>query len=117
MKQEMEMIKNDMEACITEKDISDREYFEAMQRYDQNIMNTSLADSINYEKCATENRINYNAKSEVLKKLVFYLALLQKKYDILFEKQEIVAKTFDIFQQDLLPDLNEIDEVLKQYKF
>ncbi len=117
MKQEMEMTKNDMEACITEKNISDREYFEAMQRYDQNIMDISLADSISHEKCATENRINYNAKSEVLKKLVFYLGLLQKKYDMLFEKQEIVAKTFEIFKQDLLPDLNEIDEVLKQYEF
>lgn len=117
MKQEMEIIKSDREACITEKEISDREYFDAIERYDQNIMDTSLADSIKHEQCATEKRIQYNAKSEVLKKIVFYLGLLQKKYDMLFAKQDIVAKTFDIFKENLLPDLNEIDEVLKQYEF
>lgn len=117
MKQEMELIKGDMEACIVEKNIQDKAYFEAMARYDQNIMEVSLTESIKYEKCATENRIQYNAKAEIAKKLVFYLGLLQKKYDMLFAKQDIVTKTFEIFKENLLPDLNEIDMLLKQYTF
>lgn len=117
MKQEMNMIKGDMEICITQKNIYDKEYFDAIEKYDQQRMEETLAESIVYEKCAIENRIQYNAKGELVKKIVFYLGMLQKKYDMLFEKQDIVAKEFNIFQENILPDLNEIDKVLKQYDF
>ena len=117
MKQEMDILKSDMEACITDKGISDKAYFDAIDRYDQNIMDVSLNDSIKYENCAVENRIQYNAKTSVARKLVFYLWLLQKKYDMLFEKQEIVTQNFTIFRDKILPDLNQIDELLKQYTF
>ena len=62
-----------MNSCITEKGISDKAYFDAIERYDQNIMESSLGDSINNEKCISENRIQYNAESEIADKLVFYL--------------------------------------------
>lgn len=117
MKQEMDILKSDMEACITDKGISDKAYFDAIDRYDQNIMDVSLNDSIKYENCAVENRIQYNAKTSVARKLVFYLWLLQKKYDILFAKQEIVTQNFTIFRDKILPDLNQINELLKQYTF
>jgi hypothetical protein len=117
MKQEMELLKMDMQSCLVDKTISDKAYFDAIDRYDQNIMEVSLKDSINYETCATENRVQYNAKTGIARKLVFYLGLLQKKYDVLFTKQEIVAQNFDIFRDNILPDLNEIDALLQQYKF
>lgn len=117
MKQEMELLKMDMQSCLVDKAISDKAYFEAIDRYDQNIMEVSLNDSIVYETCATENRIQYNAKTSIARKLVFYLGLLQKKYDVLFAKQEIVADNFDVFRDNILPDLNEIDSLLQQYKF
>ena len=69
----MDILKLDMEACITDKGISDKAYFDAIDRYDQNIMDVSLNDSIKYENCAVENRIQYNAKTSVARKLVFYL--------------------------------------------
>ena len=116
MKQEMAIIQGDMNACLTEKNISDKAYFDAIDRYDQNIMNASLTDSISYETCATQNRIQYNAKIGIAQKLVFYLWVLQKKYDVLFKKQDILAKNFEIFRDNILPDLNEIDQLLKQYK-
>ena len=117
MKQEMVLFKWDMQSCLTEKNISDKSYFDAIDRYDQKIMEASLADSITYENCATENRIQYNAKASIAEKLVFYLGLLQKKYDVLFTKQEILAKNFEIFRDNILPDLNQIDQLLQQYKF
>ncbi len=117
LKQEMQIFKSDMEACLTDKNISDKSYFDAVERYDQHIMDTSLTESIKYENCATENRIQYNAKVNVTKKLVFYLGLLQKKYDMLFEKQDIVTKNFTVFRDNILPDLNEIDILLEQYDF
>ena len=73
MKQEMALLKSDMNSCITDKDISDKAYFDAIDRYDQNIMQVSLAESIKFENCASENRINYNAKTSIAQKLVFYL--------------------------------------------
>lgn len=106
-----------MESCITQKNIYDREYFEAMEIYDQKTMESALENAIVEEKCAIEQRIQYNAKAEISRKLVFYLGMLQKKYDMLFEKQEIVAKEFDIFKNKLLPDLNEINKTLQQYDF
>lgn len=117
IKQEMEIFKGDMQSCIIEKNISDKAYFDAIERYDQNIMETSLTESIVYENCATENRIQYNAKIGIMNKLVFYLALLQKKYDMLFAKQEIVTKNFKIFRDNMLPDLNQIDTLIQQYTF
>lgn len=115
MRQEMEIIKLDMQACITDKQISDKMYFEAMNMYDQKIMETSLKESIQYETCASQKRIQYNAKASLMNKLVFYVWLLQKKYDILFAKQEILAKNFEIFRDNILPDLNEINALIQQY--
>ena len=106
-----------MEACLVDKNISDKAYFDAVERYDQNIMEVSLNESITYETCATENRIQYNAKTSIAQKLVFYLGLLQKKYDLLFAKQEILAQNFEVFRDKILPDLNQIDDLLTQYKF
>jgi len=115
MKQEMKTIKDDREVCINQKWLSDEEYFDAIERYDQNTMDVSISDSIHHEQCITEKRIQYNSKLGIINKMVFYLGILQKKYDILFVKQEIVAKEFTIFKDNILPDLNEIDKILKQY--
>jgi hypothetical protein len=106
-----------MQSCINEKGVSDKAYFDAIERYDQKTMETSLTNSITYENCATENRIKYNAKASITQKIVFYLGLLQKKYDVIFTKQDIVTKNFEIFRDKILPDLNEIDTLLQQYKF
>ncbi len=117
MTQELNILKWDMQSCNDEKAISDKAYFDAIERYDQKIMESSLKDSISFEICSAENRIQYNAKTGIARKLVFYLWVLQKKYDLLFAKQEIVAKNFEIFRDNILPDLNQIDALLQQYKF
>ena len=117
LRQDMQILKQDMQSCINEKSVSDKAYFDAIERYDQKTMETSLTNSITYENCATENRIKYNAKASITQKIVFYLGLLQKKYDVLFAKQDIVTKNFEIFRDKILPDLNEIDTLLQQYKF
>lgn len=117
MKQEMAIFQLDMQSCIAEKNISDKVYFKAINSYDQKSMEEALKSSIEYETCATENRIQYNAKVSIVQKMVFYLWLLQKKYDVLFDKQDILSKNFEIFRDNILPDLNEIDQILKQYEF
>ena len=116
MKQEMDILKSDMDSCIVDKNIADKDYFDAINRYDQKIMQDALMSSIKYETCAWENRIQYNAKLDIATKLVFYLGVLQKKYDVLFKKQDILAQNFQIFSDGILPDLNEIDQILKQYQ-
>lgn len=113
----MQILKSDMDACIVDKNTSDKVYFDAIDRYDQDMMEISLNESIKYENCASENRIQYNANTSVARKLVFYLGLLQQKYDVLFAKQEILAQNFTIFRDKILPDLNQIDALLQQYKF
>lgn len=117
IKWEMALLKSDMQSCLIDKNISDKAYFDAVERYDQAIMQTSLTESIQYENCITDNRIKHNAKARIENKLVFYLWLLQRKYEVMFAKQEILANNFDIFRDNILPDLNEIDRLLQQYKF
>jgi len=117
LRQDMQILKQDMQSCINEKSISDKAYFAAIETYDQKTMEASLTDSIEYENCAAENRINYNAKASIAQKIVFYLGLLQKKYDVLFAKQDILTRNFEIFRDNILPDLNEIDTLFQQYKF
>ena len=115
MKQEMETIKIERQECIIDKQISDKMYVDAINVYDQKTMELSLNESILYEICASEKKIQYNSRLNILKKLVFYLWILQKKYDILFDKQEILAKNFKIFRDNILPDLNEINTLIQQY--
>jgi len=117
IKQELAILQSDMNSCLAEKDISDKAYLDAVDRYDQSIMESSLTESITYQDCASENRIQYNAKVSIENKMVFYLWVLQKKYDLLFAKQDILAKNFEIFRDNILPDLNQIDQLLQQYKF
>jgi len=62
-----------MEACLVDKNVSDKVYFDAVERYDQSMMEVSLNESIIHETCATEKRIQYNAKTSIAQKLVFYL--------------------------------------------
>jgi len=117
IKQEMSLLQTDMQSCIVDKNLSDKAYFDAIDNYDQTTMKSSLTDSIKYENCSTENRIQYNAEVGIARKLVFYLGVLQKKYDVLSAKQDILAKNFTIFRDNILSDLNQINDLLQQYTF
>ena len=117
IQQEVQILKWDMESCLKDKNISNQAYFDAIDSYDKATMEQSIQDAITYENCATENRIQYNAKTGVARKLVFQLWLLPKKYDVLFAKQSIVTENFKVFRDNIVPDLNEIDTLLKQYTF
>ncbi len=115
MKQEMAIFKENMQACLSDKDTSDQAYFDAIETYNQSIMESAIHNSIGYEQCAAENRIKYNAKISIVKKLVLYLGILQQKYDILYAKKDILAKNYEIFKDKILPDLNQIDTLFMQY--
>lgn len=69
----MGLLKAEMESCLIEKGISDKTYFDAIERYDQSIMEAALKESIQHENCVSTNRIQYNAKASIANKLVFYL--------------------------------------------
>ena len=58
----MTILKSDMQACASDKNIADKSYFDAIARYDQSMMEEALNDSLTYETCVSENRIQYNAK-------------------------------------------------------
>ena len=117
LKQMIGITKIEMDACIIDKNISDRMYFEAIHMYDKNIMETSLAESIHYEQCISTQRIQHNAKTIIANKLGGYIWRLQTKYDTLYKNQDILAENFEIFRDNILPELNRIDQLLKQYNF
>ncbi len=117
LKQEMNIFKQNMEACLQDKAIYDKMYVDAMNRYDESIMQMALQNSIVYETCASKNRIQHNARINITRKLVFYLGMLQKKYDILFQKQDIITKNFEVFRDNILPELIEINNILQKYNF
>lgn len=117
LRQEISFLQLDMNACLVDKSIADKEYFDSINMYDQASSEKALATSIASDNCASQNRIQYNAKVYLLERIVFFTSILQQKYDLLFNEQETLINHFDVISDNMLQKLNLINDTLKQYQF
>lgn len=117
IKQELALIKLEMNACQVDKESADRGYFQWIDAYDDQSSQQALTQSIENEKCVTEKRIQYNAKVYLLDKLAFFQSLLKQRYDIIYDEQDIIIDHFEVISDKLIEKLNAINEVLKTYQF
>lgn len=117
LRQELSLLQLGMKACLVDKNTADREYFDSINKYDQSSSDIALQTSIASDTCASENRIQSNAKTYLLNKIVFFTSVLQKKYDLLFNEQETLINHFDVISDAMLQKLNLINETLKSYQF
>lgn len=117
LRQELSLLQLGMKACLVDKNAADREYFDSINTYDQASSEKALQTSIASDTCASENRIQYNAKVYLLDKIVFFTSVLQQKYTLLFNEQETLINHFDVISDAMLQKLNLINETLKSYQF
>ena len=65
LKQDIALLGSDMNNCLSEKSLYDKQFFESISLYDEVYMNESLQKSIETQRCVWENRIKMNAKIAV----------------------------------------------------
>lgn len=117
LKQELALLQIEIKSCLVDKAIADKEYFENTNQYDQIGSQTAMERSISMDKCASENRIRYNAKSYLVGKAVFLTSVLQQKYNVLSTQQEILISYPEVVEDSMLLKLQLINETLKSYQF
>ena len=55
-------------------------------------MEQYLQQSLEYDKCASESRIRYNAYNKIIEQLQYYYEILQMKYSYFLEnKYDIIS--------------------------
>lgn len=117
LKQELALLQLDMKACLVDKTIADKAYFDSVNSYDQSGSQQAIQTSIANDTCASENRIQLNAKTYLLNKIVFFTSVLQQKYNLLFKEQDTLISHFNVISDTMLQKLNTINETLKSYQF
>jgi hypothetical protein len=106
-----------MNACIEEKKLSDQEYFNSINYYDQQAMVASLKKSTIYNACIAQARLEVNAKTAIVSKLKFYYDLLKLKYDFLLKNQEAILNNINVLDAKILQELSDINTTLNSYAF
>ena len=106
-----------MNGCIGEKKISDQEYFNSINYYDQQSMIEALNKSTTYNACISQARLDINAKTAIVSKLKFYYDLLKTKYDFLSRNQEKILNNIYVLDTAILQELSTINDTLNTYNF
>ncbi|MFZ2150590.1 MAG: hypothetical protein WAZ12_03210 [Candidatus Absconditicoccaceae bacterium] len=112
LKQDISLLGVDMNNCLNEKDLYDRQFFESIALYDEIYMNESLQKSIEAQKCAGENRIKMNAKKALLDQLNYYYDFVKIKYEYIQSQRDLIIRNFDFMKNGLLDELVTTKEVL-----
>jgi hypothetical protein len=66
--------------CDESKELSDKNFALALKDFDSKSMEINLNKSLEYEICAGDARIYYNAQSKILEQIEFYYEILEQKY-------------------------------------
>lgn len=112
LKQDISLLWSEMNNCLNEKDLYDRQFFESINLYDEPYMNESLQKSIEAQKCAWENRIKMNAKKALLEQLTYYYDFVKIKYEYIQSQKDLIIRNFDFMKNWLLDELVTTKEVL-----
>lgn len=85
----LEQVKSD---CDKSKELSDKNYSLALNDYDAQGMEKYLEDSIEYEHCSSDARINYNAYRKLKNQLSYYHGVLKTKYNYFLEHKYDISQ-------------------------
>ena len=85
----LEQVKSD---CDKSKELSDKNYSLALNDYDAQGMEKYLEDSIEYEHCSSDARINYNAYKKLKNQLSYYHGVLKTKYNYFLEHKYDISQ-------------------------
>ncbi len=105
-----------LENCSKQKSLSDKSYFQALEKEDLTTMDISINQSKESDKCISTNRIESNSKQAILDKMTFLTNTLAEKYDFLYKKQDIIIANFETIKANISQELSQITDILKQYQ-
>lgn len=117
LQQKVNILKSDMQDCLDNKSLYDSQFFQALELYDQSYADESIENSINYQKCASENRIRMNSNLIILDIINYYYSFIKNKYDYIFSKQELILRNFDFMKTDILEELIETRDVMDNLNY
>lgn len=112
IKQNILLLESKMDSCLNDKKLYDKQFFDAIELYDQKYMEESLSKSIESQKCASENRIKMNADIVVFDSLVYYSTFLKKKYDYVLSQRDLIIRNFDFIKNGMLDEIVQTKRVL-----
>ena len=117
LQQTMPILKIEFNTCTSDKKTSDKQYIDSINTYHLQESKDALAQSIKYDHCASEKRIQYNAQSYILSKLMLYTSTLQSKKDLLEREQDMIINHLGSIKTDILQKLESINNLLNTYTF
>lgn len=90
--QKMNVLAQTKSNCDESKVLSDKSYSLSLKDFKANDMEQYLQQSLEFDKCASESRIYYNAYNKIIEQLQYYYEILQMKYSYFLEnKYDIIA--------------------------
>jgi len=111
----LNLLADSMQECLTDKDIADRSFFDAINANNDEAAALWLDASLRASVCATEYRVQLNALKVQDDKLKFYVTILQKKYDYIDTQKEYIEKYYTVLRPDLLEELTAIAASLQSF--
>lgn len=112
---DIEDLDADVQICAAQKSDADKRYSQALSMNDQKSIDVAVADSQKWQTCVSQKRIEASAKQGILNKISYYTAVLQRKYDYMFTRQDLIVKYFPIMEEQLLETLQGITTELGAY--
>lgn len=109
------LLNDSMQQCLTDKELADRSFFDAINANDDEAAALWLDASLRASVCATEYRVQLNALKVQDDKLQFYVTILQKKYDYIDTQREYIEKYYSVLRPDLLEELTAIAASLQSF--
>jgi hypothetical protein len=111
----LELLTNSMQQCLSDKEIADRAFFDAVNANDDTSAALWLQNALIAGACATQYRVQLNALKVQYDKLQFYTEVLQKKYDYIDIQKEYIEKYYAVLRPDLLKELTAIASSLQSF--
>lgn len=116
IREEMSLLDYSVQHCLSQKTISDKQYLDAVQSpYQQTLLQEALDHSKEYAKCASDAKIDYNAKKVLADKIAAYSSILKIKYDYLSSHNDDIVENYDLMKNDVLERLILIKRMLEKY--
>ncbi|MCK9466843.1 MAG: hypothetical protein M0P94_00795 [Candidatus Absconditabacterales bacterium] len=94
IKNNLLLLKTNKTDCDGLKEISDKNFSISLKELDIKNMDINLNKSLEYAKCSSDNRINYNAQDKILGELDFYYTILQHKYDYFSRQRSAIIENY-----------------------
>lgn len=116
IKEEMSLLDYSVQYCLSQKTISDKQYLDAVQYpYQQFILQEAIEDSKKNAQCASDSKIEYNARKILADKINIYNTIIKIKYDYLSTHKDDIVDNYDLMKGDVLNRLILIKNMLEKY--